>query len=118
MFHRGSIRYLYYRCRSDSGGQPRYTGVNIGVFRLEQFVASVIADVDDLKSEIPIAVRQQWNKLDERERQRRLPQSIRRIVYTHSTGEVTIEINPDAVAKFATNEPKSDDENPVLGISK
>ena len=118
MSHRGSIRYLYYRCRSDSGGQARCTGVNIGVFRLEQFVASVIADVDDQKSEIPIAMREQWNKLDERERQKRLPQTIRRIVYTHSTGEVTIEINSDAAAEFATNEPQSDDENPGLGISK
>ncbi len=50
--HRGPIRYIYYRCRSDSGGTPRCTGVNVGEYRLEQFVASVLADVDDPGSEL------------------------------------------------------------------
>ena len=115
--HRGPIRYIYYRCRSDSGGTPRCTGVNVGMYRLEQFVASVLADVDDPGSELPIAMREHWDKLDERQRQKRLPQTIRRIVYTHSTGEVTIEINPEAVAEFATIEPQTEDGNPGLGTS-
>ena len=115
--HRGPIRYIYYRCRSDSGGTPRCTGVNVGMYRLEQFVASVLADVEDPGSELPIAMREQWVKLDERQRQKRLPQTIRRIVYTHSTGEVTIEINPEAVAEFATIEPQTEDGNPGLGTS-
>ncbi len=115
--HRGLRRYIYYRCRSDSGGMPRCTGVNVGAYRLEQFVASVLADVEDPGSELPIAMREQWVKLDERQRQKRLPQTIRRIVYTHSTGEVTIEINPEAVAEFATIEPQTEDGNPGLGTS-
>jgi len=109
--HRGPIRYIYYRCRSDSGGTPRCAGVNIGVFRLEQFIASVLADVDDLESEIPIAMREQWDKLDERQRQKRLPQTIRRIVYTHSTGDVKIELNPEVVAEYESYETQSDDAN-------
>jgi hypothetical protein len=86
--------------------------------RLEQFVASVLADVEDPGSELPIEMREQWVKLDERQRQKRLPETIQRIVYTHSTGEVTIEINPEAIAEFATNEAQTEDENPSIGISK
>jgi site-specific DNA recombinase len=52
--HRGPVRYIYYRCRSDSGGKPRCPGVNVGAYWLEQFIASAIADVDDPKSEIPL----------------------------------------------------------------
>ncbi len=115
--HRGPVRYIYYRCRSDSGGTPRCTGVNIGAYRLEQFVASAIADVDDPKSEIPITMREQWGKLDERERQKRLPQTIRRVVYTHSTGEVTIEINQEAIAEFLKIEPRTQSGEPGLGTS-
>jgi hypothetical protein len=114
--HRGPIRYIYYRCRSDSGGTPRCTGVNVGVYRLEQFVASVLADVDDPGSELPIAMREHWDKLDERQRQKRLPQTIRRIVYTHSTGQVTIEINPEAVAEFEPNEPQTKQGEPISEI--
>jgi site-specific DNA recombinase len=116
--HRGPKRYIYYRCRSDSGGTPRCTGVNIGVFRLEQLVASVLADVDDSKSELPIAMREQWDKLDERQRQKRLPQTIHRIVYTHCTGDVTIEINPEVIAEYDSNESKTEGENRDLGSSK
>lgn len=107
MSHCGSIRYIYYRCRSNSGGQIRCTGVNIGVFKLEQFVSSVLADVDDPNSTIPIAIREQWHKLDVDQRQKRLPQTIRRIIYTHSTGEVTIEINAEEViAENESNKPQ------------
>ena len=91
--HRGPRSYIYYRCGSDS------TGVNVGAYRLEQFVASVLAGVEHPESELPIEMREQWVKLDERQRQKRLPETIKRIVYTHSTGEVTIEINPEAIAE-------------------
>jgi hypothetical protein len=87
------------------------------VYRLEQFIASAIADVDDPKSEIPLVMREYWVQLDERQRQKRLPQTIRRIVYTHSTGEVTIEINPEAIAEFASKEAQTGDGNPGLEIS-
>ena len=116
--HRGTIRYIYYRCRSDSGGTSRCIGVNVGAYRLEQFVASALADVEDPGSDLPIELREQWVKLDERQRQKRLPKTIQRIVYIHSTGEATIEINPEAIAEFATNEVQSEDENPSIGISK
>ena len=56
--HRGPVRYIYYRCRSDSGGKPRCPGVNVGAYWLEQFIASAIADVDDPKSEIPLVMRE------------------------------------------------------------
>jgi site-specific DNA recombinase len=102
--HRGPVRYIYYRCRSDSGGKPRCPGVNVGAYWLEQFIASAIADIDDPKSEIPIAMREQWCQLDERQRQKRLPQTILKVIYTHSTGQVTIEIKPEAVAEFEPNE--------------
>jgi hypothetical protein len=101
--YRGPVRYLYYRCRSNSGGQPRCSGVNIGVFRLEQLVASVLADIDDPSPDIPLAMREQWQNLHERERHKRLPQTIHRVIYSHSTGEITIEIKPEAIAEF---EPK------------
>ena len=111
--HRGPVRYIYYRCRSDSGGKPRCPGVNVGAYWLEQFVASILADVDDPNSEIPIAMRELWDKLAERQRQKRLPQTIRRIVYTHRTGEVTIEIEPEAVAEFEPNELQTEEGKPI-----
>ena len=114
--HRGPIRYIYYRCRSDSGGKPRCPGVNVGAYWLEQFIASAIADIDDPKSEIPIALREQWCQLDERQRQKRLPQTILRVIYTHSTGQVTIEINPEAVAEFEPNEPQTEQGKPISKI--
>ncbi len=111
--HRGPIRYIYYRCRSDSGGKPRCPGVNVGAYWLEQFIASAIANIDDPKSEIPIAMREHWRQLDERQRQKRLPQTILRVVYTHSSDQVTIEINPDAVAEFEPNEHPKEESNPI-----
>ncbi len=107
--HRGPVRYIYYRCRSDSGGKPRCPGVNVGAYWLEQIVASVLANVEDPGAELPIEMREQWVKLTERQRQKRLPETIQRVVYTHSTGEVTIEINPEAIAQFATNEAQTAD---------
>ncbi|XZE17423.1 recombinase family protein [Pirellulaceae bacterium SH449] len=112
--HHGPIRYIYYRCRSDSGGKPRCPGVNVGAYWLEQFIASAIVNRDDPKSEIPIAMREKWCQLNERQRQKRLPQTILRVVYTHSTGQVTIEIKPEAVAEFKPNETQTDDGNPGL----
>jgi hypothetical protein len=114
--HRGPIRYIYYRCRSDSGGKPRCPGVNVGAYWLEQFIASAIADIDDPKSEIPIAMREQWCRLDERQRQKRLPQTILRVIYTHGTGQVTIEINPEAVAEFDPNEPATEEGKAISEI--
>ena len=111
--HRGPVRYIYYRCRSDSGGKPRCPGVNVGAYWLEQFIASAIADIDDPKSEIPIAMREQWCQLDERQRQKRLPQTILRVIYTHSTGQVTIEIKPEAVAEFEPNETQTEEGKPI-----
>lgn len=112
--HRGPIRYIYYRCRSDSGGKPRCPGVNVGAYWLEQFIASAIANIDDPKSGIPIAMREQWCQLDERQRQKRLPQTILKVIYTHSTGQVTIEIKPEAVAEFEPNEPQTEEGKPIL----
>ncbi len=111
--HRGPVRYIYYRCRSDSGGKPRCPGVNVGAYWLEQFIASAIADIDDPKSAIPIAMREQWCQLDERQRQKRLPQTILRVIYTHSTGQVTIEIKPEAVAEFEPNETQTEEGKPI-----
>ena len=111
--HRGPVRYIYYRCRSDSGGKPRCRGVNVGAYWLEQFIASAIADIDDPKSEIPIAMREQWCQLDERQRQKRLPQTILKVIYTHSTGQVTIEIKPEAVAEFEPNELQTEEGKPI-----
>ena len=111
--HRGPVRYIYYRCRSDSGGKPRCPGVNVGAYWLEQFIASAIADIDDPKSAIPIAMREQWCQLDERQRQKRLPQTILRVIYTRSTGQVTIEIKPEAVAEFEPNEPQTEEGKPI-----
>ena len=115
--HRGSTRYIYYRCRSNAGGQPRCVGVNIGVFSLEQFVASVLADVDDPESEIPMSMREHWQKQDELERQKGVSQVIHRVVYTHSTGEVTIELKPEVSAEFSTNDAPIGSDQPDLGAS-
>jgi DNA invertase Pin-like site-specific DNA recombinase len=114
--HRGPVRYIYYRCRSNSGGAPRCTGVNVGAYRLEQFVASALADVEDPGSQLPIEMREQWVKLDERQRQKRLSETIKCIIYTHSTGQVTIEINPEAVAEFEPNEPQTEQGKPISKI--
>lgn len=97
--HRGPIRYLYYRCRSHAGGRPPCTGVNIGVFELEQYVGSVLADVDDADSELPLELRNHFNQLDVRQRQLGLAQVIHRVVFDQETGEITITINEDGLAE-------------------
>ena len=53
--------------------------VPIPVFSLEQFVASVLANVDDPESEIPMAMREHWQKQDERERNKGVSQVIHRV---------------------------------------
>lgn len=58
-------------------------------------------------------MREQWCQLDERQRQKRLPQTILRVIYTHSTGQVTIEIKPEAVAEF---EPQTEEGKPISEI--
>ncbi len=80
---------------------------------LEQFVASVLADVEDPGPELPIEMREQWVKLDERQRQKRLSEAIKCIIYTHSTGQVTIEINPEAVAELEPNELQTEEGKPI-----
>ena len=100
---RGSIRYLYYRCRSSAGGRPPCRGVNIGVYELERLVGSVLADVDDGQSEFPLKLREHWNQLDERQRQRRLSQVIHRVVNDHESGEITIEMKEEDVEAVAAD---------------
>jgi site-specific DNA recombinase len=89
--HRGTIRYISYRCRSNAGGRPPCPGAGIGQYNLERFVCDVLADVEDEESEIPLAFRKRWTDLDERLQQRRLPDVIERVVFNHDSGEVTIE---------------------------
>lgn len=97
--HRGPIRYLYYRCRSHAGGRPPCTGVNISVYELEQHVGRVLADVDDADSELPMELREDWNQLDERQRQLGLPQVIQRVIFDQATGEITITIHEDGLVE-------------------
>ncbi|TWT80568.1 hypothetical protein CA13_20130 [Planctomycetes bacterium CA13] len=99
--HRGPIRYLYYRCRAHAGGRPPCTGVNISVYELEQYVGSVLANVEDADSELPREFRKHWNQLDERQRQLGLAQVIHRVVYDHEPGEITIEMKEIDVESFA-----------------
>lgn len=97
--HRGPIRYLYYRCRSHAGGRPPCTGVNIGVYELEQYVGRVLADIDDADSELPIELREHFNELDERQRQLGLAQVIHRVVFDQESGEITITIHEDGLVE-------------------
>lgn len=99
--HRGFSRYVYYRCRSESGGRPPCPGVNIGIYELERFVGSVLSDVADAQSEIPSELREHWNKLDERERQTGLSTAVHRVVYDHRSGEITIELKEDLAEAIA-----------------
>ena len=63
-------------------------------------------------------MREHWSKLDERQRQKRLTQTILRVVYSRRTGQVTIEINPDAVAEYEPDKFPALQDNPNLGNSE
>jgi site-specific DNA recombinase len=89
--HRGTIRYISYRCRSNAGGRPPCPGVGIGQYSLERYVCKVLADVEDEESEIPLTFKKQWRNLGERHQQKRLPDVIERVVFNHDSGEITIE---------------------------
>lgn len=64
-----------------------------------------------------MAMREHWQKQDERERQKGVSQIIHRVVYTHSTGEVTIELKPEVSAEFSSNEAPTGSNRPDIGAS-
>lgn len=92
---RGSIRYPYYRCRSQSGGRPPCPGVNIGVFDLEQLICVLIADEDNPDSEIPLGLRIVWRKLDQRRQQACLAEVVQRVVYDQADESISLALRDD-----------------------
>ena len=109
--HRGSIRYIYYRCRSSAGGRPPCIGTNIVAHDLEKFIREVLGDVHDADSEIPIEQRRRWNELSESEQKRLLPSVINQVVYDSKLGEATVELRDDFAELIGMNDSK--DEPPV-----
>ncbi|WP_068267085.1 recombinase family protein [Rubripirellula obstinata] len=99
--HRGPVRYLYYRCRSNAGGVAPCPGVNIGVYELERFVCTVITDVEDISSEIPLELREHWKQIDQRQLQTDLPRIVEKVIYHHGSGELTIELDDDRLHSLA-----------------
>lgn len=109
--HRGSIRYIYYRCRSSAGGRPPCIGTNIGAHDLEKIVRDLLGDTHDADSEIPIEQRRWWNELPESEQKHLLPNVINEVVYDSKLGEATIDLRDDFANLIGMN--NSEDELPV-----
>tara|TARA_R110002049_G_scaffold288423_1_gene470924 strand:- start:106963 stop:108156 length:1194 start_codon:yes stop_codon:yes gene_type:complete len=88
--HKGTIRYLSYRCRSSAGGKPPCPKVGIGQHRLERFVCDALADPDDAEFGLSASFQRQWRELPESKQQRHLPDVIAKVVFDYASGEVAI----------------------------
>lgn len=109
--HRGPIRYIYYRCRSQAGGRPPCRGVNVEAYELERFVCSVLTDVDDAESEIPRPVQEYWRQLDEREQQIELPKVVHGVIYRHEVGDIVVKLKDDLGEALATDHSDTTDDD-------
>lgn len=108
--HRGPIRYIYYRCRSQAGGRPPCRGVNVAAYELERFVCGVLMDVDDAESEILRPVQEYWRQLDEREQQIELPKVVHGVIYRHEVGEIVVKLKDDLEEALATDHSDTTDD--------
>ena len=93
--HRGSVRYYYYRCRSNSGGRPPCPGVNLSVDQLESVVCEILADENAGYPELPQAFHDQWRQMDQRDQQLRLKHVVDRVIYHNENEQVTIRLRDD-----------------------
>src|SRR6056297_3500191 len=94
--HRGSIRYLYYRCRSTAGGRAPCLGVNVQCYEIETLICGLLNQPPkDCSEEVrPIAAA--WNQLTEDAKRIVLPAILSTAVLQMSTGEITLGLVDDA----------------------
>jgi len=93
-----NIHYRYYRCRSDAGGKPPCRGVSVPAYEIERYVSGLLARPEtwgpsdaangeqDQGREFAVA----WSTLDERVRQRLLPDVLREVVFDAARGTITV----------------------------
>ena len=97
---RGSIRYLYYRCRSKSQGRPPCRGVNVHAYELERFVLERLEHVEDKSSIVPLEFRVRWRALSEFEQSNKLREVVMQVIYDQSGNQIVIKLRDDLFTIF------------------
>lgn len=94
--HRGSIRYLYYRCRSTAGGRPPCPGVNVQCYEIDTLICGLLNQPTKDFSEPVRPIATAWGRLTEDAKRIVLPKILLQAVLQMSTGEITLALVDDA----------------------
>lgn len=108
------LRYRYYRCRSDAGGQPACTGVSLPAYEIETYVIRTIGDVnspqtlagnDDESANQYHQFSQIWQQLSPNEQLKLIPQLVQEVVFDQEQSTISVTLDPDAVKEFVQSVP-------------
>lgn len=107
---RKNIRYRWYQCRSHAGGRPPCPGVSVNAWDMEEFVAEQIGKWED-SPEVASVFRDEWPEMVMQKRQELLNRFVVKITLNDDDGDVDIEMNDEAVARFLEEQAADDGES-------
>lgn len=108
---RGTIRFRRYQCRSHAGGRPPCPSVSLNAWDIEEFIAEQIGKWED-SMELAKVFRDEWPAMVTKKRQDLLNEFVGKITYNVEDGQVDIEMNREAVARFVESEHDGEDDAP------
>lgn len=110
------LRYRYYRCRSDAGGQPACKGVSLPAHEIETFVIQTAGDVNSpqaLAGKDDESVKrfgqfaQIWQQLSPNEQRKLIPQLVQEVAFDSEQSTISVTLNAEAVEEFVHAMPPS-----------
>jgi hypothetical protein len=100
---RGTIRLRRYQCRSHAGGRPPCPDVKLKAWDIEEFIAEQIGKWE-ASPELAQVFRDDWPAMVTARRQELLNEFVAKITYNDDDGQVDIEMNKEAVARFVESQ--------------
>ncbi len=103
------LRYRYYRCRSDAGGQPACKGVSLPAYEIETFAITTIgelnsseslAGLDDESAKQYEQLAAIWQQLSLNEQGKLIPQLVQEVVFDSEQSTISVTLNSEAVEEF------------------
>lgn len=103
------LRYRYYRCRSDAGGQPACKGVSLPAHEIETYVIQTVGDVDNSQTlaeqgdewvERYKQFAQIWQQLAPNEQRKLIPQLVHEVVFEPVQSTIAVTIHSETITNF------------------
>lgn len=110
------LRYRYYRCRSDAGGQPACKSVSLPALEIETLVITTIGELNS--SESPAGLDDEsakqyeqlaaiWQQLSLNEQRKLIPQLVQEVVFDSEQSTISVTLDTEAVEGFLQATPPS-----------